>query len=61
LRVLICGHVLRGGWRKKHWELGETTLGDLLLKAWRYIHITWANFFFGFFWGDLIIGALPQI
>ncbi len=38
LKVLICGHVCRGGQRKKHSKLGETTLGEFLPKAWKYIH-----------------------
>ncbi len=38
--------------QKKHRELGETTLGELLPKAWIYIHTAWAKFFFCFFfWG----------
>jgi hypothetical protein len=64
LRVLICGHVRKGGWRKKHRELGETTLGELLPKALIYIHTAWAKFFFCFWgagggWWDSIIALSP--
>jgi hypothetical protein len=66
LRVLICGHVRKGGWRKKHWELGETTLGELFPKAWRYIHkntyiLHGLNSFFFLFLGGFDHWALPRI
>jgi len=41
-------------------EVGEITLRELLPKAWKYIHTTWAKFIFYFFWG-IDHWALPQI